>query len=200
MRMSVKYNFRLGVAAIFAVKKIMKKIILFASISLASGLLFTNLFTSLVDARSWGSDIPHSIAAARDYFKVVDPGVFFRLFSPINQALGLIVLLFFWKASPSIRIGLGTALVCYVTAEAMTFAYFFPRNDIMFRDAPLTDIALLKKTWSEWNSMNWVRTGILLVGVISSILSLHKIYSPADKRIIATSPKKHPLSNIVAVG
>ena len=59
----------------------------------------------------------------------------------------------------------------------MTFGYFFPRNDIMFRDAPLTDIDLLKKTWSEWNNMNWVRTAILLIGVFFSILSLHKIYS-----------------------
>ena len=178
----------------------MKKIILFASISLASGLLFTNLFTSLVDARSWGSDIPNSIAAAREYFKVVDPGVFFRLFSPINQALGLIVLVLFWKASPSIRLSLGIALVCYVTAEAMTFTYFFPRNDIMFRDAPLTDIDLLKKTWSEWNSMNWVRTVILLVGVIFSILSLHKIYSFAGERKISAATKENQLSNKVAVG
>ena len=155
----------------------MKKIALFASISLASGLLFTNLFTSLIDAKSWGCDIPHSIAAAREYFKNVNPGDFFRLFSPINQALGLIVLVLFWKTSPSIRLSLGLALVCYCTAEAMTFIYFFPRNDIMFRDASLTDIALLKKTWSEWNSMNWVRTAVLLVGVFSSCLSLHKIYT-----------------------
>jgi hypothetical protein len=155
----------------------MKKTTLFLSISLASGLLFTNLFTSLIDARSWGSDIPNSIAAAREYFKVVDPGNFFRLFSPINQALGLISLVLFWKASPSIRLGLGIAVVCYCTAEAMTFIYFFPRNDIMFRDAALTDIALLKKTWSEWNSMNWVRTAILVIGVFFSFLSLHRIYS-----------------------
>ncbi len=159
----------------------MKKIVLFASISLASGLLFVNLFTSLIDAQSWGCDIPHSIAAAREYFKNVNPGDFFRLFSPINQALGLIVLLLFWKASPSIRLGLGLALVCYCTAEGMTFIYFFPRNDIMFRDASLTDIALLKKTWSEWNSMNWVRTGILVIGVLFACLSLHKIYSRNHK-------------------
>ncbi|MEP7372223.1 MAG: DUF1772 domain-containing protein [Chitinophagaceae bacterium] len=178
----------------------MKKIILFASISLASGLLFTNLFTSLVDARSWGSDIPNSIGAAREYFKVVDPGVFFRLFSPINQALGLIVLVLFWKTSPSIRLFLFVALVCYLSAEAMTFKYFFPRNDIMFRDAKLTDIDLLKKTWSEWNSMNWVRTGILLIGVFFSILSLHRIYSWAGERKISAASKKHSFSNKVAVG
>jgi len=155
----------------------MKKIILFASVSLASGLLFTNLFTSVVDARSWGSDIPNSIGVARQYFRVVDPGVFFRLFSPINQALGLIVLVMFWKSSPTVRLGLFIALVCYVSAEAMTFGYFFPRNDIMFRDAALTDVDLLRKTWTEWNNMNWVRTGVLLVGVFFSVFSLHKAYA-----------------------
>jgi len=154
----------------------MKKTTLFLSISLASGLLFTNLFTSLIDAKSWGADIPNSVAAAREYFKVVDPGNFFRLFSPINQALGLIVLVLFWKASSSIRLSLGLALICYLSAEAMTFKYFFPRNDIMFRNGSLADIGLLKKTWSEWDRMNWVRTVILLVGVFCSCLSLHKIY------------------------
>ena len=159
----------------------MKKIILFVSISLASGLLFTNLFTSLIDAKSWGCEIPDSIAVAREYFKNVDPGNFFRLFSPINQALALVVLVLFWKASPAIRLGLAFALVCYVSAEAMTFKYFFPRNDILFRDARLTDVDLLKKTWSEWNNMNWVRTAILVIGVFFSSFSLHKIYSRNQK-------------------
>ena len=177
----------------------MKKIILFASIILASGLLFTNLFTSLVDARSWGSDIPNSIAAAREYFKVADPGVFFRLFSPINQGLGLIALVIFWKVSPAIRLRLFIALVCYVSAEAMTFSYFFPRNDIMFRDAALTDVDLLKKTWSEWNNMNWVRTAILLVGVIFSTLSLHKIYPLVGEKKKSTVAKSRPLTSQVAV-
>jgi len=159
----------------------MKKIVLFASISLASGLLFTNLFTSMIDAKSWGCDIPNSIAVAREYFKNVNPGDFFRVFSPINQLLGLAVLILFWKSSPSIRLGLAIALICYCSAEALTFKYFFPRNDIMFRDAKLTDIDLLKKTWSEWDRMNWVRTGILVIGVFFSCLSLHKIYSRNHK-------------------
>ena len=153
-----------------------------------------------MDARSWGSDIPDSIATARQYFRVVDPGVFFRLFSPINQALGLIALLIFWKASSAVRLSLFIALVCYLSAEAMTFGYFFPRNDIMFRDAALTDVDLLRRTWLEWSNMNWVRTAILLVGVIFSILSLHKITQLANERKIPGATKKHPLSNQVALG
>lgn len=155
----------------------MKNVVLFMSISLASGLLLTNVFTSLMDAKSWGSDIPNSIATAREYFKVVSPANFFRLFSPLNQVLALLTLILFWKSSPSTRLFLGVALVMYVLADVLTFAYFYPRNDIMFKTAALTDVDTLKKAWSEWSSMNWVRTAILVVGVFCSFLSLHKIYS-----------------------
>ena len=67
----------------------MKNIIVFLSISIASGILFVNLYTSLIDAKSWGSDIPNSIGAAREYFKAVTPGDYFRIFSPLNQVVGL---------------------------------------------------------------------------------------------------------------
>ena len=162
----------------------MKKIILFASITLASGLLFANLYTSLIDSKAWGTDMPNSIAVAREYFKTVNPGNFFRMFSPVNQLLGIIVLILFWKASPSIRLCLGAALVLYLLAEGLTFGYFFPRNDIMFRDASLTDTDLLRKTLTEWTRMNWVRSAILLVGVFFSFLSLHKIYSLHQKTAV----------------
>ncbi len=159
----------------------MKKIILFVSISVASGLLFVNLYTSLVDAKIWGSDIPTSIAAARTYFTVADPGDFFRVFSPVNQMAGLLVLLLFWKSVPAIRLYLGAAFVLYVAGDLFTFAYFYPRNDIMFETAQLTDIDLLKKTWSEWNTMNWLRSLMILAGLLFSFLALHKMYSLQKK-------------------
>jgi hypothetical protein len=160
----------------------MKQILLFASISVACGLLFTNLYSSLIDARSWGADLPNSMAVAREYFKTVNPGNFFRMFSPMNQALGIFVLIFFWKTSPSVRLSLGIALVMYLLAEGLTFGFFFPRNDIMFRNARLTDIALIKKTWMEWTVMNWIRSGILLTGIFFSFLSLHKVYTAPQKK------------------
>ena len=177
MKMSVKYNFEGYPIAIFA-EKHMKTIILFASISIASGLLFVNLYTSLVDAKSWGSNIPSSIATAREYLKTVNPGNFFRIFSPVNQVLGLVVLILFWKSSPSIRLYLGTAFVMYILGDILTFAYFYPRNDIMFKTAQLTDVDLLRKTVLEWSIMNWIRSLIILAGIFFSFLSLHKIYSP----------------------
>jgi len=155
----------------------MKTIILFASVCIASGLLIVNLYTSLIDAKSWGASIPDSIAVAREYFKIVNPGNFFRIFSPLNQALGLLVLVLFWNSSSSIRLYLGIAFAMYLLAEGLTFGYFYPRNAIMFKTAQLTDINLLRKTWSEWNTMNWMRSLILLTGLFFSFLSLHKFYS-----------------------
>ena len=155
----------------------MKIILLFASIVMASGVLISNIYTSVVDATSWGSNIPHSIEAAREYFKAVNPGNFFRIYSPVNQVLALLALVVFWKASPAIRLYLGIAFVIYVLADVMTFGYFYPRNDIMFKTAQLTDIALLKKTWAEWNMMNWVRSAVALCGLIFSLIGLDRIYS-----------------------
>jgi hypothetical protein len=155
----------------------MKTIVLFASISIASGLLFANVYTSFVDAKSWGSDIPASIAVTREYFKTVTPANFFRIFSPLNQVLALAALILFWRSSTTIRACLAAALVLYVLTDVMTFAYFYPRNEIMFKAAQLKDVTLLRDTWASWSAMNWVRSSILLAGVILSCVSLHKIYS-----------------------
>jgi uncharacterized membrane protein len=159
----------------------MKQSVLFVSISVASGVLFANMYTSVVDARAWGSDIPTSIAAAREYFRSVTPADFFRIISPLNQLLAVITLILFWRSAPHVRLFLGAALVMYVLADIMTFTYFYPRNDILFKTAPLADVSLLQKTWSEWASMNWVRTLIVLAGLVCQFVALHRSYGvPAD--------------------
>lgn len=156
---------------------VMKNIILFASISFAAGLMFVNFYNSVVDAKSWGNDIPGSISTAREYFKTANPGNFFRIFSPVNQILALLALVLFWKSDPAARAYLGAAFAMYVVGELFTFAYFFPRNDIMWKTAQLTDVDVLRKAWSEWSTMNWLRTFILLVGLCFSFLSLYKIFT-----------------------
>jgi hypothetical protein len=159
----------------------MKKIILFASITLASGLLFTNVYNSLIDVKSWGSDVPNSIAAAREYFKAANPGNFFRVFSPINQVLALLVLILFWKSSRNIRLCLGVTFIIYVLVDVLTYGYFYPRNEIIHKTAQLKDIDLLKTTLNEWAGMNWLRNAMIAAGVVFSFLAMHKIYSLIKK-------------------
>jgi hypothetical protein len=155
----------------------MKKTILFLSIAVASGALFINVYNSVVDAASWGSHMPESIDTARQYYSTVTPATFLRVFSPLNQLLGLLALLVFWKTVPTVRKYLGIALVMYIATDALTFGYFYPRIAIMFETG--TSVEELSQAWKEWSAMNWVRSLVILVGVFFSSLSLHKTYKPA---------------------
>jgi len=158
----------------------MKRIILLLSLIIASGVLMTNIYNSLIDAKSWGSDIPNSIQAARQYFKSVDPGDFYRVFSPINQVLALICVILCWKAGKNIRLVLIGAFLLYFAADMFTFAYFYPRNDIMFRQ-PM-DLEKIRIAWQGWTTMNWLRTLMVAVGVFCTGYSLDAVYS---KKMVA---------------
>jgi hypothetical protein len=154
----------------------MKNFLLFASISVAAGILFTNIYNSLVDAKCWGANMPQSIDIARQYFKVANPGNFYRLISPVNQVLALLALIVFWKSAPAARPYLGTALVLYVLGDVFTFAYFYPRNNVMF-SSPITAIDVITKAWKEWSSMNWLRSAIVIAGLVFSFMAVHKVYT-----------------------
>lgn len=62
------------------------------------------VYNLLVDANSWGSNLPSSILTARDYYRQVDPRRFFAIIAPVNQILILLNIILFWKESVSIRL------------------------------------------------------------------------------------------------
>jgi hypothetical protein len=160
----------------------MKKLILLTSVAVTSGVLFANIFNSLVIAVATDSDIPNSIVAGREYFKVVNPGNFFKIFSPLSQLLIVLSLVLFWKNSKVIRLFLGFSLLCAISADVMAFMYFHPRTDVMF-SGPLPDVETLKRLSSEWKTMNWVRSFVLLLGLISSCLAVDKIYTSSYQSV-----------------
>lgn len=152
-----------------------KIIVLYLSIVFASGVLFVNIYNSIVDTTAWGSNIPKSIQVTRDYYQSVNPGTFFRVFSPINQILALLSLVLFWKSSGSIRTFLIVAFLLYFLTDVFTFTYFYPRNDIMFKSDISTNLEAIKTAWKQWVPMNWLRSFIIFIGLICSFISLHKI-------------------------
>jgi len=153
----------------------MKIIFLYLSIVFASGVLFVNMYNSIVDTTAWGAHFPESIQTTRDYYQSVNPGTFFRVFSPVNQVLALLSLILFWKTSSQVRTFLLVAFILYVLADVFTFAYFYPRNDIMFKSDISTNLEAIKTAWKQWVPMNWLRSFIIVVGLICSFIALHKI-------------------------
>lgn len=155
----------------------MKKIILFGSVAVGCGVLFANIFNSMVIFNAAKAEIPNSIIAAREYFKTINPGDFFKIFSPAAQILTLLSLILFWKYGKSVRLLLVLTLLCYISGDIFAFTYFHPRNDIMYLSQPIPDNETLSRIATEWSSMNWLRSIILLIGVIFSFLAIDKIYS-----------------------
>ena len=159
----------------------MRKIVLYAAVAFSSGLFFTLVFNSIVNAANWESNIPHSITATRDFFIVANPGTFFQVVDPANMLLVVLALILFWKRS-SIRLFLGIALLCYISSMILTFTYFYPRNDVMFTSEQLPDVETLKKAATEWGRMGWVRCFLSLAGLVCTFLALDKATSDTQKQ------------------
>jgi uncharacterized membrane protein len=177
-------------------KKQMKQSVLYLSMAVAAGLTLTNIYTSLVDVPSWESSVPASIEVAREYYKVSNPANFFRIFSPLNQLLGLVCMVMFWHRSKTVRYCLIAAFILYVIGEGMTFEYFYPRNAILFL-TDTKDVDLLARTLQEWGAMNWVRTAVIAAGLVGSSTALHFSYKvqparPAIKVRSAESQENSP--------
>jgi hypothetical protein len=152
-----------------------RKSILILATTFAAGLLFVNIYTSMVDAASWGSDIPTSIQTARDYYKTVNPGNFFRIFSPANQILSFLALVICWRTDKKIRLYCGIALLFAIATDVFTFAFFYPRNDVMFTAPMDANLDAIKRAWSEWSTMNWVRSGLVLTNLSFDFAALTRL-------------------------
>ncbi|KIC95765.1 DUF1772 domain-containing protein [Flavihumibacter solisilvae] len=159
----------------------MKKMVLYAIVAFSSGLFFTNIYNSIVNAANWESNIPQSITATRDFFVVANPGTFFKLIDPTNMLLIVLALILYWKKSSSIRLVLSIALLCYVSSMILTFTYFYPRNEVMFLSAQLPGTETLKEVASDWGRMNWVRSLLFLAGLTCSFLALDNATSSTQK-------------------
>jgi hypothetical protein len=154
----------------------MKKAILFLSIILASGLVMVTVYNTVVDAKSWGSDFPNSIQAARDYYKHVDPRRFYAFIGPPNMLLSLLTIILFWKDGLSLRLYFAASFLLYAAILILTFTYFIPRDLIIFT-WPIPDhIEEIRTAVSQWSQMNWLRTLLGLTGVLSSFKGLDTFY------------------------
>ena len=159
----------------------MKKVILYLAVAFSSGLFFTMIYNSVVNATNWENNVPDSITATKNFFVVANPGTFFQVIDPANFILAILALLLLWKESASIRLYLGIAIACYISSMILTFSYFYPRNEIMFLSEHLPDTETLKRVANEWGTMNWFRTFLLFVGLVCTVLTMDKYMSQGKK-------------------
>jgi hypothetical protein len=155
----------------------MKVAIAFLSIFMAAGLTTVTVYNTLVDAKSWRSDIPTSIQTARDYYAHVDPRRFYLIVGPPTVLLGVLTTILFWKDSVSLRLLFGASAGCYVVIVLLTIAYFVPRDLILFRGPIQGHVEEIRAAATQWSRMNWARTVLGCAGVLCSMRALHLYYT-----------------------
>jgi hypothetical protein len=160
----------------------MKKLVLFLSIICASGLTMVSIYNSVVDAQSWGSDIPASIQTARDYFAHVDPRRFYVVVGPVNLVLIALTLIVFWKDSVSLRYYFAASLACYAAILILTLAYFIPRDLILFTWSIPDHLEQIRTASAQWSAMNWIRPLFGLAGVLFSFKGLDTYYATRSEK------------------
>jgi hypothetical protein len=102
-------------------KNRIKVIVLFLAIIVNSGLLFVNIYNSLVDAPNWGANIPSSIETARNYYTTKNPADFFKIFGIVIHILGINCVIGFWKTDKQIRLYNISALALILIIDLLTF-------------------------------------------------------------------------------
>lgn len=143
-----------------------------------AGLLYVNIFNSVVDAPNWGREIPQSIQTARDYYQAANPGSFYRFFSPLNQLLALLLVIVTFSGGKKLRALSIAAFLLALGIDAFTFGYFYPRNNIMFASDLGTNLENIKLAWAEWSSMNWWRSILCAADLFLAVVISRKLQGP----------------------
>ena len=162
----------------------MKKIILWLSIICAAGLTMVTFYNAIVDAKSWGADIPASIQTARDYFRHVDPRRFYTIIGPLNEVLMVLAIILFWKIAVSLRVYLAISFLVYTAIVVLTLVYFIPRNRIIFTSSIPDHLDQIRVAVAQWRHMNWLRTLLGFIGVLFSFKGLDTYYAIRSKRTL----------------
>jgi uncharacterized membrane protein len=124
-------------------------------------LLGATAYESVVMAPNYEREIPSSIDLARQFLKRTTPAHYFRIIAPLTLVILVIDVIACWRF-PQPRWWLLGGLASLVVADAITFAFHYPRLAIMFKSPVQEDPALLRRAAREWATGNYVRLMLLV--------------------------------------
>ena len=144
------------------------------ALTLSAMLLGAGVYESVVLAPNL-QGAPTSLEHARGFYRVTNPGMFFRVVAPATQLFLLVALVCNWNPAPATRWRLAAALALSILADVITFKFHYPRNAILFLD-PLTGSAAdLDRVAREWAAGNYVRITLIFTVVVLVMISISRI-------------------------
>ncbi len=132
-------------------------------------LLGGTIFSVMVEYPNWFADVPNSLEATRNFYKILHPGYFFQIMGPLALISGLAFVITGWRVT-GVRNLVLISIALLVAAELLTFIYIYPRLTIMFGpDSASQTGAALGQASQDFTFADRFRTGL---GVLASAVSV----------------------------
>jgi hypothetical protein len=87
-----------------------------------------------------------------------------------------LTIILFWKDGVSLRVYFATSFLMYAAIAFLTFAYFVPRNLILFTSSIPDHLDQIRAASAQWSHMNWLCLLLGLAGVLFSFKGLDTYY------------------------
>ena len=134
------------------------------------------IFAVLVEYPNWFADVPSSLEATRNFYKVFHPGYFFQTVAPLSFLTGIGFVITGWRIK-SARNFVLMSLAVLVAAELLTFFYIYPRLGIMFGpDAASQSLETLRQAGQQFTNADRIRTGLAVVANAFSVAALLRFF------------------------
>jgi hypothetical protein len=134
-------------------------------------LLGATIYEAVVMAPNYERDIPDSIDLARRFLKRTTPAHFFRVITPLTQALLLGGTIATWHIRPA-RWPLMVALGILLLTDLITFTFHYPRLAIMFKEPMPAEPERLRRAARQWAVGNLVRALLLVTALLAALQAL----------------------------
>jgi hypothetical protein len=118
-------------------------------------------YQHIVEYRNWHSNIPDSLNAYRQFFKVSEFGDFFKIFMPTAGLCLIIAMIINWNSWMIISLA-----GMFLTA-GFTNWYFVPIHKKLFEDE-MGDTAELKRNADRWRKGNYTR--MIIMGITTAAM------------------------------
>ena len=141
------------------------------------------IFSVMVEYPNWFANIPASLEATRNFYRVLHPGYFFQIVAPLGFLTGIACVVVGWRISKARNLVIAS-LVILVAAELLTFFYIYPRLGIMFGPGAASQtVEALREAARDFTNADRVRTIMSLTSTGLSIAALMAFFGWREREI-----------------
>jgi hypothetical protein len=117
----------------------------------------------MVEYPNWFSNVPYSLQATQDFYRVLHPGHFFQTFGPLSVLSAILFIIIGWRIA-GVRNLVLVSLGLFIVIELLTFLYIYPRLSVLFDPSVMSQpLDAVKFAAGQFTIADRVRTLLMFV-------------------------------------